>query len=125
MKIKIQELINLKEFCVRLKDKELDINTAYKLYKLTKLIEENYSFYNEKLSEILIKCCELDENNKLKIVDGNYIIKTENKNDFSKDVLSLQNLEIEIEEIKFTFEELKDLKLSSSDINNLIKFIKE
>lgn len=125
MKIKLQEIINLREFCSRVKNELVDMELAYKLYQLSKITNENVDFYNNKMKELLLKYCEKEDDGTIKQINDNFVIMPNYSQEFAKAVYDLQNLEIEIIDIKFTLDNFNTLKLSSSDINNLINFIEK
>lgn len=127
MKIKFYNLLQLSNLYPKFKDNELTFSTSYKLVKLFKSFEQELNFYNEKLQEVIKKYAQYDENGQIKLTEdkANILIQSDKVKECQDKINELNNLSIEISDIKFTLEELKEVKLSVSDIMLFSDFIEE
>ena len=103
--VSLMELINTK-----LSDKIFPIKTAYKINKIVLNIEKDLDFFKTKYNELYAK---YDDDGKIVNVES-----------FNNELQELLNLDIEVEDIYFSFEELDSLQLTVSEINILFNFIK-
>lgn len=128
MKIKYNKMVQIKNSCMKLKDKKLSIKTAYKLAKILKTVEEEDAFFREEYKKILDAYAEKDENN-------NYVYTDENKTNIKiqsalveeaqNKLFDLENLDIDFPDYSFTFEDFEKIDLSMDDLMGLVDFIKE
>ena len=127
MKLKMQEITNFTIFYEAVKDSKLPIKTAYKLTKLTKAIESELSFYREKLQAIIKQYAQLDENgNAIPTDDGSGVkLRPETEADCYAAIYELQDIEVELPDIKFTFDEFEGTQLTIAQINTAMNFFEE
>ena len=127
MKLKMQEIINFTIFYEAVKDSKLSVKTAYHLTKLTKAIESELSFYREKLQAIIKQYAQLDENgNAISTDDGAGVkLRPEAEADCYAAIYELQEIEIELPDIKFTFADFENTQLTIAEINSAINFFEE
>ena len=114
-------------FYNNIKNTKLPLKTAYKLNKLFIQINEELLFYQQKFTEIINEFGKRDENGELmyssdktsiEIMDGRRL-------ECQQKIEELQNLEVNIEGIEFTTDELESLNLTISEVECLMPFIKE
>lgn len=127
MKLKMQEIINFTTFYEAVKDEKLAIKTAYRLTKLTKAIENELGFYREKLQAIINQYAQLDENGKpIPTEDGAGVkLRPETEADCYAAIYELQDIEVELPDIKFTFDEFEGTQLTIAQINTAMNFFEE
>ena len=127
MKLKMNQIIAFQMFYNNIKNTKLPLKTAYKLNKLFIQINEELSFYQQKFTEIINEFGKRDENGELiyssdrtsiEIMDGRRL-------ECQQKIEELQNLEVNIEGIEFTTDELESLNLTISEVECLMPFIKE
>lgn len=127
MKLKMNQIIEFQMFYNNIKNTKLPLKTAYKLNKLFIQINEELSFYQQKFTEIINEFGKRDENGELiyssdrtsiEIMDGRRL-------ECQQKIKELQNLEVNIEGIEFTTDELESLNLTISEVECLMPFIKE
>ena len=127
MKLKMNQIIEFQMFYNNIKNTKLPLKTAYKLNKLFIQINEELSFYQQKFTEIINEFGKRDENGELiyssdrtsiEIMDGRRL-------ECQQKIEELQNLEVNIEGIEFTTDELESLNLTISEVECLMPFIKE
>ena len=127
MKLKMNQIIEFQMFYSNIKNTKLPLKTAYKLNKLITQINTESSFYQQKFSEIINEFGKRDENGELiyssdrtsiEIMDGRRL-------ECQQKIEELQNLEVNIEGIEFTIDELESLNLTISEMGCLMPFIKE
>lgn len=125
--MKIIEVLEYDSLYYKLKDQTIPIKVAYKLNKLFIAIQNEVSFYESSINQILSDYGQTGE-------DGQYIlnpnkdgilIKPELIDECNKKVIELQNLEIEPPDISFTLDELECLKITPAELSCLFSLIKE
>ena len=127
MKLKMQEITNFTTFYEVVKDEKLAIKTAYRLTKLTKAIENELGFYREKLQAIINQYAQLDEEGKpIPTEDGAGVkLRPETEADCYAAIYELQDIEVELPDIKFTFDEFEGTQLTIAQINTAMNFFEE
>ena len=127
MKLKMQQIIEFQKFYNNVKNIKLPLKTAYKLNKLFIQANEELSFYQQKFSEIINEFGKRDENGELVYSSDKTSIEIEDarRDECLQKIEELQNLEVNIEGIEFTTDELESLNLTISEVECLMPFIKE
>ena len=76
------------------------------------------------MREIILEFSQKDENNSPKFSENeqNVLIKPEKIDECRKQIYELENLDIEVPNIKFKIEEFEGLALSMTELNPLIPF---
>jgi hypothetical protein len=123
----MREITNFTTFYEAVKDSKLSIKTAYRLTKLTKAIENELGFYREKLQAIIKQYAQLDEEGKpIPTDDGaGVILRPETEADCYAAIYELQDIEVELPDIKFTFDEFEGTQLTIAQINTAMNFFEE
>ena len=127
MKLKMGQVYEFQRFYENIKNIKLPLKIAYKLNNLIIQINTESSFYQQRFSEIINEFGKRDENGELiyssdktsvEIMDGRSL-------ECQQKIEELQNLEVNIEGIEFTTDELESLNLTISEMGCLMPFIKE
>lgn len=122
----ILTLINATKVFGQITQEKISPKLAYKILKLCKGASEEEQFYDKKRSEIIQEYAIKDENGQVKISDDGMITIIPDKiPEVEKALRELNELEVEAPNIKFTLDELEELKLSVSDMFALEAFIEE
>ena len=109
----------------KLSNKVFNINTQYKFVLLKNEIEKDGDIINEQLNLVLSEYGEKDSDNKIiRLEDGGYKIKPDVAEKCLQKVQEIQQQSIQIPDIYFTLEELKDLNLTLPELQVLEPFIK-
>lgn len=123
MKIKLGELDIILESMNKLIQKEMPVKASFLFGRLFKKLAEEYALFDSDRKKLLIKYCELDENDEVKIKDNLAFFKSdEDANNFNKDILELSNLEIEIDWEPIEIDNLGDIEITPKDLINLNYF---
>ena len=127
MKLKMKEITNFTIFYEAVKDSKLSVKTAYHLTKLTKAIENELGFYREKLQAIINQYAQLDEEGRpIPTEDGAGVkLRPETEADCYAAIHELQDIEVELPDIKFTFDEFEGTQLTIAQINTAMNFFEE
>lgn len=128
MKINFSRISQIKASCERLKNIKMSIKTAYKLSKLSNLLDNEIAFYQEQYKKIIDLYAERDENGEYKFIDEaqqNIKIQSDKVKEASSAFEELQNLEVELPDIYFTLDEFEKIEITPEDISGIIDFIKE
>lgn len=123
--MKIIELLNAKNaFDLNCKY-DGDMQLALKVVKFVKAVETEANFYQEKYSEILSKYAEKDDSGKILQTDKGIQINKDKVNDFNKEIVDLDSVDVEKPDTEFTLEELNKCDLTGNGLYALYPFIKE
>lgn len=127
MMVKMYQILEFENFYNKIKDVKMSIKTAYKFSKLMREIDNERTFYQTKLQFIIDTYGERDN-------EGNFVL-TQDKNGVQikktelekcqKELTELSNLDIEINGVEISIEELENFELTLQDLNILMPFIKE
>lgn len=126
MKFPMSKVLTFQQLWPKMKDQIMPIQLAYKLSRLYDSVDNNARFYSTELNKIISEYAERDaEGNMVPAEEGNgvklqktYIPKAEAA------VNELLNLMVDVPDISFTLDELKDIKLSLEEFGVLLPFIK-
>ena len=119
----VLELQNLYNSIVNIK---LPLKTTYKFTRLMRRAEEEISFYQEKFREI-VEEYGVKENGEYKLTsDGQSIVIIPGKEvECNQKLAELRNLDVQIDNIKFTIEELDGIDVSISELACLMSLIED
>jgi len=99
---------------------------AYKIMKFCKAVATEEEFYNTKRNEIINTYAIKDENGRLVVSDDGMINIVPDKIDEANIALrELNNIEVEMPNIRFALDELEGLELSPADMFAIDAFIEE
>lgn len=118
MLIKRSTFFKIREIIIKLQNEIFNINTQYKFMKIKKKLDEEFSIYQEQIAAVAEKYGTIEE--------GSEYIKVEGENfDICREKINeIENLNIEIQDIYFTLDELENLGLTLVEIELLDPFIK-
>ena len=127
MKLKMSQISEFQRFYESIKNIKLSLKTAYKLNKLITQISNESSFYQQKFTEIINDFGKRNENGELIYSSDKTSIEIadDRRLECQQKIEELQNLEVDIEGVEFTTEELEGINLTISEIGCLMPFIKE
>lgn len=97
-------------------DRKLPVKVSYAIAKNISKIESELKHYNKEREKIVDKYCEKDEEGNLKIEDGNYAIKKEEKENWNKDMNDLQEIVVEIDAHTFNMDLLTGYDMSPNEM---------
>lgn len=123
----ILTLINAANIFNQVAQTKISSKTAYKIMKLCKSVAVEEEFYNQKRSDIINQYADRDENGQIKLSeDGTMInILPDKLAEAESAMFELNNIEVEIPNIRFNLSELEDLKFSVQEMFLLDAFIEE
>ena len=124
--MKMYEILELQNLYNSIKDIKLPLKTTYKLTRLMRRAEEELSFYQEKFSEIVGEYG-VKENGQYKLTpDGQSIAIIPGKEvECNTKLTELRNLDVLIDGIKFSIEELEGIDVSISELSCLMSLIED
>ena len=126
MKITIYQLISTLEIEKDLSTQKLPIQVAYNLFKIFARAHDELKFYQEKFKEILKQYGEKDDKGELVFLENDSIsIQKDKIDECQKEILDLQNLEIEMPDYTISLKSLDSIKISLNEISTLMPFICE
>lgn len=124
--MKMYEILELQNLYNSIKDIKLPLKTTYKFTRLMRRAEEELSFYQEKFSEIVGEYG-VKENGQYKLTpDGQSIAIIPGKEvECNTKLTELRNLDVLIDGIKFSIEELEGIDVSISELSCLMSLIED
>lgn len=122
--MKMYEVLDLQVLYASIINIKLPLKTTYKFARLMKRAEEEISFYQEKFREI-VEEYGVKENGEYKLTpDGQSIVIIPGKEvECNNKLAELRNLEVQIDGIKFSVEELEGIDVSISELSCLMPLI--
>lgn len=127
MQAKMQDILNYLTFYEAAKDQKIPLKTAYKLAQLSRAIEGEVSFYQEKLRAIIKEYGELDEEgNPITTDDGTGIKLRQGAEESCYSAMEeLQEIEVALPDVKITADELEKMELTIIEMNYIMPFLSE
>lgn len=115
-KLTNKEILDKVNMLGDISNRKLPVKVSYALAKNISKIESELKHYNNERVKIVDKYCERDEENNLKIENGNYVIKEDEIENWNKDMKDLQDIEIEFDVHKFNIELLNGYDMTASEM---------
>lgn len=124
--MKMYEVLELQKLYASIGNSKLPLKTTYKFTRLMKRAEEELAFYQEKFREI-VEEFGVKENGEYKLTDnGQSIAIIPGKEaECNKRLIELRNLDVQIDGIKFTIEELEGIEVSISELSCIMSLIED
>ena len=124
--MKMYEVLELQTLYSSIANIKLPLKTTYKFTRLMKRAEEELSFYQQKFQEI-VEEYGVKENGEYKLTpDGMSIVIIPGKEiECNTKIAELRNLDVEIDNIKFTIEELEKIDVSISELSCIMSLIED
>lgn len=124
--MKMHEILDLSALYNSISNIKLPLKTTYKFARLMKQAESELVFYQTKFREI-VEEYGVKENDQYKLTpDGQSIIIIPGKEtECNLRLLELRNLEVPIENIKFSIDELEGIDVSISELSCLMSLIED
>ena len=125
--MKMYEVLELQNLYNSISNIKLPLKTTYKFTRLMRRAEEELGFYQQKFQEIVTEYGDKDENGQYKLTaDGQSIAIIPGKElECNTKLLELRNLEVSIDDIKFSIEELEGIDVSISELSCLMSLIED
>lgn len=123
--MELSKLLKTKEIFYPHIQEKLNTNFSYKILKFLKVIEVEEDFFNKKMKSIIYEYSEKDEKDEPIQVDGGIKIIKDKQDECSKEISELHSFDVTPPDIKFTLEELSEIKLSVIDMVIISDFIIE
>jgi hypothetical protein len=124
--MKMYEVLELQSLYNSIIHIKLPLKTTYKFTRLMKRTEEEISFYQTKFQEI-VEEYGVKEDGQYKLTpDGQSIVIVPGKEvECNAKIAELRNLDVSIEGIKFSIEELEKIDVSISELSCLMSLIED
>ena len=127
MKIKMFQALDFLDTYNDLKDKELKIQTAYKLNKCYEKCVEEQKFYQSKVTELVEKYGKRDKDNQLQYNDNKsaVLIQEDKQNECNLIMNEVLNLDIDIDDKYLINIEELNIDITMDSLNKIKPFITE
>ena len=124
--MKMYELLELPKLYESIKDTKLSLKTTYKFAKLIQRAEGELAWYQSEFQKI-IQDYGVQENGQYKLTpDGQSIMIIPGKEaECNAKITELRNLDVIIDNIKFSIEELNGIDVSISELTCLMSLIED
>lgn len=124
--MKMYEVLELQNLYNSIANIKLPLKTTYKFTRLMRRAEEEINFYQEKFREI-VEEYGVKENGEYKLTsDGQSIVIVPGKEvECNNKLAELRNLDVLIDGIKFSIEELEGIDISISELSCLMSLIED
>lgn len=124
--MKMYEVLDLQVLYNNIATIKLPLKTTYKFARLMKRAEEEIAFYQEKFREIVEEYGVKEKGEYKFTPDGQSIVIIEGKEaECNAKLLELRNLEVQIDNIKFSIEELEGIDVSIQELSCLMSLIED
>ena len=125
--MKMYEVLDLQVLYNTIATTKLPLKTTYKFTRLMKRAEEEIAFYQEKFQEIIAEYGEKGEDGQYKLTpDGMSIVIVAGKEtECNQRLFELRNLDVSIEGIKFSIDELEGINVSIQELSCLMSLIED
>jgi ACT domain-containing protein len=125
--MKLYEILAFRSLYEKIKDTSLPIKITYKLTKLFHRVQDELNFYQTEQYKILESIALKDDDGSYVYTeDGNGIkIKEGKEKECEEKMNELLNIDVIVDDISFSLDELESLQLSIEDMNCLMPLIKE
>lgn len=125
--MKMFEIIELSNLYSSIKDNKMPLKTAYKFTTLMRKAETELKFYQSEFAKIVEEYGQKDEAGQyIFSEDGQSItILPGKESECNERLLELRNLDVEVNNISFTIDELENFNLTIAELNCLMPLIKE
>lgn len=125
--MKMFEIIELSNLYSSIKDNKMPLKTAYKFTTLMRKAETELKFYQSEFAKIVEECGQKDEAGQYIFTeDGQSItILPGKESECNERLLELRNLDVEVDNISFTIDELENFNLTIAELSCLMPLIKE
>ena len=127
MQLKMQAIINFPVFYETVKSQKLPLKIAYKLAQLSRAIDTEVVFYQEKLRSIIQEYAQLDENGQPVPTDDGHGIKLRPGTETTciSTMRELQEIDVTLPDITFNLGDFNNIELTVEEISALMPFIIE
>lgn len=125
--MKMYEILDLSNLYNSIKDTKMPIKATYKFSRLMQRAEQELNFYSQQFQKIIETYAKTDEN-------GNYCFSSDGQSieiidgkqaECNTKIMELRNLEVDINDIKFSLDEIDCLNLSITELSCLMSLIEE
>ena len=126
MKIIMADILNAIKPLEVLIDQPLSFQTAYKVNKIKKVVQEEAEYYTTELRKLVEEYGDRDEEGNLKYDEkGDILLQPEKAFECNTKAMELLQIEVELNEPQITIAELESVTLSPNMVELLMCFIKE
>ena len=125
--MKMYEILELQTLYNSIANIKLPLKTTYKFTRLMTRAEIELEFYQTKFQEIIEEYGDKDENGQYKLINNgqSVAIIPGKENECNIKLMELRNLEVPIDDIKFTVEELEKIDISIEELACIMSLIED
>lgn len=124
--MKMWEILDLQSLYQTIANVKLPLKTTYKFARLMRRAEEEITFYQTKFREI-VEEYGVKENGEYKLTDDglSVVIISGKEMECNQKLTELRNLDVSIEGITFTIDELEGIDVSIQELSCLMSLIED
>lgn len=122
----LRNIVESADIMRELSTKTLKGRAAFRVARLLRELEKEFTLFNEKRVELIREYAQKDENGEIKSDEnGNVTLEPERLNEFYQKLEELLNTEVEINAEKISIDDFGDVDFTPAQIINLEAFIEE
>lgn len=127
MKVKMYEILRMKDIFQRLLDRKMPVRLAYKMNNFTLAIDKELGFYHQELNKILQEYAQKDERGEFLLSEDReqVLIKPEYTETVRDKIVELESLDIDFPDKKITLDELDRFDFTIAELNALMPILEE
>ena len=126
IEVKLRDVINSAEVMRTLSTQQLKGKVAFRVARLLRELEKEFTLFNEKRAELVREYGQKDENGELKTTEnGDFMLEPEHAQEFYNMMDELLNTDLSINAEKIAFEDIENLEFTPTQILNIENFVEE
>lgn len=126
IKGKLRDVINSAEVMRTLSTQQLKGKVAFRVARLLRELEKEFTLFNEKRAELVREYGQKDENGELKTTEnGDFMLEPERAQEFYNMMDELLNTDLSINAEKIAFEDIENVEFTPTQILSIENFIEE
>lgn len=123
---KLRNIVECADIMRELSTKTLKGRAAFKVARLLRELEKEFTLFNEKRMDLIKEYAQKDENGEMKSDEnGNVTLDQDRLTEFYQNLEELLNAEVEINADKIDSDDLNDIEMTPAQIINLEEFVNE
>ena len=123
---KLRNIVESADIMRELSTKTLKGRAAFKVARLLRELEKEFTLFNEKRMDLIKEYAQKDENGEMKSDEnGNVTLDQDRLTEFYQNLEELLNAEVEINADKIDSDDLNDIEMTPAQIINLEEFVNE
>lgn len=122
--MKVSELLEIEKILRTFSKEKIGIESAYNIARFLSMTQNDISFFKQKIKDFVEEYSLKDESGKPRLNDnGNILLNKELLPQYINEISELNNLEIEVPELKIKYKDLQKIDIAPEALIILIPYI--